>query len=203
MTLTFTPPTARAVPEWIGANADTPVPPRVRVRVFDRKHGRCHICERSIRAGEKWTLEHLIALINWRATTEQPHGNRESNLTVTCDWCLPEKNAADVAQKSKAYATRAVIVFVASERRIRFDLPLPTGDSDKDEKAKRQKWRALLLCIKAKLEGVESKIETFEEAFLAHVVLPDGLTMLQHAKPAIEQAYKSGDMPPLLPGPKK
>jgi hypothetical protein len=107
MTLTFTPPTARAVPEWIGANADTPVPPRVRVRVFDRKHGRCHICERSIRAGEKWTLEHLIALINWRATTEQPHGNRESNLTVTCDWCLPEKNAADVAQKSKAYATRA------------------------------------------------------------------------------------------------
>jgi hypothetical protein len=108
--------------------------------------------------------------------------------------------------KNFAYFTetgRAVIVFVASERRIRFDLPLPTGDSDKDEKAKRQKWRALLLCIKAKLEGVESKIETFEEAFLAHVVLPDGLTMLQHAKPAIEQAYKSGDMPPLLPGPKK
>ena len=108
--------------------------------------------------------------------------------------------------KNFAYFTetgRAVIVFVASDRRIRFDLPLPTGDSDKDEKAKRQKWRALLLCIKAKLEGVESKIETLEEAFLAHVVLPDGMTMGQHARPAIEQAYKSGDMPPLLPGPKK
>lgn len=97
----------RSVDEWIGDTPDTPVPDRVRVRTFDRKHGRCHSCKRIIRAGEKWTCEHLIALINWRATKAQPHGNRESNLTVTCSWCLPAKNAADVAQKSKVYETRA------------------------------------------------------------------------------------------------
>jgi hypothetical protein len=44
---------------------------------------------------------------------------------------------------------------------------LPAGESKKDAQARRQKWRALSLCIKAKLERVESKIETFEEAFLA------------------------------------
>ena len=108
--------------------------------------------------------------------------------------------------KNFAYFTetgRAVIVFVASDRRIRFDLPLPTGDSDKDEKAKRQKWRALLLCIKAKLEGVESKIETFEEAFLSHVVMIDGMTVYAHTRDAIATAYKSGEMTPLLPPPAK
>ena len=41
----------------------------------------------------------LIALINGGE-------NRERNLDVTCDWCLPEKNAADAAIKSKNYRVR-------------------------------------------------------------------------------------------------
>jgi hypothetical protein len=96
---------------------------------------------------------------------------------------------------------RAIIVFECADRRIRFDLPLPEGDSEKDKQKARSRWRALLLCIKAKLESVESKIETFEEAFLAHVVMPDGLTVGQHARPTIAQAYKEGAMVPLLPAP--
>ena len=117
-----------------------------------------------------------------------------------------ERTLTRYGAKSFAYFTeqgRAIIVFVANERRIRFDLPLPATTTEKDMKASRQKWRALLLCIKAKLEAVEAKIETFEEAFLAHVVLPDGMTMGQHAKPAIALAYKSGELPPLLPAPTK
>lgn len=96
----------------------------------------------------------------------------------------------------------SIIVFEAHDRRLRFDLPLPTGDSDKDIRGQRQKWRALLLCVKAKLESVSSKIETFEEAFLAHVVMPDGLTVHQHTHGRIESAYKGGEMQPLLPAPK-
>ena len=99
-------------------------------------------------------------------------------------------------------AGRAIVVFESHNRRIRFDLPVPEGESDKDAQSRRQRWRALLLCIKAKLEAVESKIETFEEAFLAHVVLPDGITVGQHTQKAIEQAYTSNSMVPLLPGPK-
>lgn len=98
---------------------------------------------------------------------------------------------------------KAIIVFEAKDRRLRFDLPVPTGESDKDRQSARQKWRALLLCIKAKLESVQSGIETFEEAFLAHVVMPDGLTVLQHTHERIHLAYKGGEMTPLLPAPKE
>src|SRR5262245_43139364 len=83
---------------------------------------------------------------------------------------------------------RAIIVFEANERRLRFDLPLPEGNKDSDAQKRRQKWRALGLAIKSKLEGVQSGIETFEEAFLAHVVMPDGETVGHHARPRIESA---------------
>jgi hypothetical protein len=96
---------------------------------------------------------------------------------------------------------RAIIIFEAEDRRLRFDLPLPEGDSDKAAQQRRQKWRALLLAIKSKLESVASEIETFEEAFLAHVVMPDGITVGQHARSGIESAYKTNKMQALLPPP--
>lgn len=96
---------------------------------------------------------------------------------------------------------RAIIVFEANDRRLRFDLPLPEGTSDKAAQQSRQRWRALLLAIKSKLESVASGIETFEEAFLAHVVMPDGITVGQHARPRIASAYKGEPMQALLPPP--
>lgn len=90
----------RSVEEWIGRNDDDPVPPRVRLRVFDAKGGKCHKCTRKIMVGEPWTCEHIIALAN-----KGP--NRESNLGVTCCNCLPEKNADDLAEKSSVYHKRA------------------------------------------------------------------------------------------------
>lgn len=96
-------------------------------------------------------------------------------------------------------AGKAVIVFEAKDRRLRFDLPLPQGESEKDQKMRRQKWRALLLCIKAKLESVASGIESFEEAFLAHVVLPNGQTVSDHIAPRIAEAYEGNKMLALMP----
>lgn len=90
---------ARTVDEWIGRSDDDVPPPRVRVRVFDRFKGRCRDCRRRIHAGEKWTLEHVHALCNGGE-------NRESNLGLTCSWCLPDKNAADVAMKSETAKMR-------------------------------------------------------------------------------------------------
>jgi hypothetical protein len=91
---------SRAVPEWIGKTPDTTIPPRVRMRVFTSKVGKCHRCSRKIGAGEPWTCEHLIAIINGGS-------NRESNLDVTCCFCLPVKNAEDVAEKSRVYRKAA------------------------------------------------------------------------------------------------
>lgn len=95
---------------------------------------------------------------------------------------------------------RASIVFEAHDRRLRFDLPLPAGDSKKEKQLCRARWRALLLCVKAKLESVETKIESFEEAFLTHIVLPDGATVGSHAIPAVAASYKGEKLVPLLPG---
>lgn len=122
-----------------------------------------------------------------------------------------EKTKTEIEQTLKRYgadrfayftqAGSAMIVFEAKDRRLRFDLPLPDEKKDREGRQARQKWRALLLCIKAKLESVASEIETFEEAFLAHVVMPDGKTVGEHTRERIAVAYQGGDMPPLLPGP--
>jgi hypothetical protein len=96
---------------------------------------------------------------------------------------------------------RAMIGFQTDERRIRFVLPIPRNaqESQKDyEQKERSRWRALLLSITAKLEAVESGIETFDSAFMSHIVMPNGQTMAEHSLPYIEQAYATGKMPPLL-----
>lgn len=116
-----------------------------------------------------------------------------------------ETSLARFGASSFAFAMQergATVMFECDGRRIRFDLPLPKADnSAKTAKQHREKWRALFLSIKAKLVSVHTEIETFEEAFLAHVVLADGSTVGQMTRPAIEQQYKTGKMTPLLGGP--
>lgn len=97
------------------------------------------------------------------------------------------------------YATMPGVVMLAFEskgRRVRFKVPVP--DPEKAPQAHRQKWRAVVLAIKSKLESVESGIEQFDEAFMAQIVLPDGRTMAEFAMPQIAKSYTSGSMPPLL-----
>lgn len=95
----------------------------------------------------------------------------------------------------------AAVAFDMQDRRILFKIGLPKGETDKAARGRREKWRALLLSIKAKLVSVESGIETFENAFMAHIVMPDGQTVSDHVRPRIEAAYKEQKMVPLLPGP--
>ena len=117
------------------------------------------------------------------------------------------------------YATNgasAQIQFQAGGKKIRFVLPLPNRDDFKMktdgrsdtpreqsperayadwEQACRQKWRALALVVKAKLEAVASEITTLEQEFMAHIVLPNGKTAGQHFLPGIDKAYIDGKVP--------
>jgi hypothetical protein len=112
---------------------------------------------------------------------------------------------------------KAVLGFEAQGRRIRFELPLPSAN-DKDlrrtstgrvrrgnsaldayDQEVRRRWRCLALVIKAKLESVATGVTTFEDEFLAHIVMPDGKTVAQHVGPAIETAYATGQVRGLLP----
>lgn len=71
-----------------------------------------------------------------------------------------------------------------------------------DDQARRQRGRALLLVIKAKLESIETGIETTEQAFLANVVLPGNATVHERIAPAIAAYYAGKKIDtPLLPGP--
>ncbi len=97
---------------------------------------------------------------------------------------------------------QAAIAFEMHARRIIFRLAMPKADDPKSAQKRRQRWRSLLLAIKAKLTSVEDDIESFEDAFLAHIVMPDGLSVSEHIRPRIAEAYKGGKMVPLLPGPR-
>lgn len=106
---------------------------------------------------------------------------------------------------------QALCAFEMNSRRIKFVLDLPVygktetpknyimGQSECEQRT-RTAWRCLLLAIKAKLECAASGISTFEQEFMAHIVMPDGQTIGQHILPQIGEAYTTGKMPPLLGG---
>lgn len=114
----------------------------------------------------------------------------------------------------------AMIRFRMANRQVCFVLPLPNRNAEQFiahsrggrrversqdaankqwEQACRQRWRALLLVIKAKLEAVECGISEFEDEFLANIVLPDGQLLGRAIRPQIAASYETGNMPPLLP----
>ena len=114
----------------------------------------------------------------------------------------------------------SAIGFQLEGRTMRIEMPMPLkgerrfthsskGPRSKDgalkawEQAQRQRWRALLLIIKAKLEFVECGLSTVEKEFMADVLLPDGTRLGESILPQIKASYASGKMPPLLPPPKE
>lgn len=74
----------------------------------------------------------------------------------------------------------------------------PGPAREKWEQACRQKWRALALVIKAKLEAVDAGISTVEDEFLAAMILPNRETVSEWIRPQVEEAYRVGAMPTRL-----
>lgn len=116
-----------------------------------------------------------------------------------------------------AYATdaqKAMIAFQLKGRSYRVEIKIPpreefnrteTGKPRKEsaafqawEQAVREKWRAKVLLIKAKLVAVAHDDTTIEDEFLADTVLPDGRRIGEHIAPKIEEAYRTGGMPALI-----
>lgn len=136
-----------------------------------------------------------------------------------------DRSRAEIEQTLRRYGAeafsygwdgdRAVIMFQAKGRRIRFDVDVPplsdftytptrirrttVAAESARAQAIKQRWRALVLIVKAKLEAVESGIVTFEQEFLAHVMLPDGSKVADWMAPQLEVVYETGQMPELLP----
>ena len=130
---------------------------------------------------------------------------------------LDRYGATQFGYAEDALRSLASVQFAAQGRHVRFVLQLPDRCNKQYcrnsraprkpavalkawEQACRQRWRALSLCIKAKLEAVEAGISAFEEEFLAHIILPGGQSVGQLMQPQIADAYQNGNLPPGITG---
>jgi hypothetical protein len=104
----------------------------------------------------------------------------------------------------------AMVAFSMQGKSVKFILPLPnradkkithyhhrhrgwvlrTQDAARKEwdQQTRQRWRALALCIKAKMEAVQCGITTFEHEFLAHFLTTNGETVGQIIIPQLNDS---------------
>lgn len=95
---------------------------------------------------------------------------------------------------------KAIVMFEAQGRRVRFSLPAPQGRSESEVDAEeRRLWRSLAMAIKSKLDIVRSGISTFEAEMLPYTMLSDGRTFHEWAEDNAN-ALSAGNMPPMLPG---
>lgn len=108
---------------------------------------------------------------------------------------LRKAGAMQIGQMEEA--GRLTVLFTMTDRHVRFRV---TWD-ERSDRSKRQRARALLLVIKAKLESVESQVESFEEAFFANVVLADGQTTYERLREPLALEYREGKPTLALAGP--
>ena len=85
---------SRTPPEWIGKTPDTKVPPHVRMRIFLRDDGKCHITGRKIVPADYWDLDHIVALCNGGE-------HRETNLAPALRDAHKIKTREDLGEKAK------------------------------------------------------------------------------------------------------
>lgn len=122
------------------------------------------------------------------------------------------KAGADNVTQLESNALLAV-QFQMQDRLIRFRVTIPAAEDMPARNGRNQvmtlkerqaradqvakaRARALLLVVKAKLESMESGIETFEQAFLANVVMANGETVHDRVGEMIALEYKTGAVQP-------
>lgn len=113
--------------------------------------------------------------------------------------------------------SRAIVFFEVKGRQVQWSIPMPSktdkafthkgwrklADSARDkliEQETRRRWRVGVITVKAMLEAVESKILTFDQAFLPHIVIPGTAKTIGEAMntPKLDALYSGKWMPALL-----
>lgn len=149
------------------------------------------------------------------------HGTRVevAKTRTEIDALLAKHGATSVAILNDEEKSRAVIAFAMKGARFRIDLPMPTIEEIKldPEKApsghfwkstleretyaqaalfqrRRERWRAVLLLLKSKLEIVRLGLYSLEHEFLADMVLPGGATVHGALAEALRKGLASGEL---------
>jgi len=97
------------------------------------------------------------------------------------------------------------ILFKKEGRIYKINVPNPNREDYatdiKYEQARRQRWRILLLSIKAKLEEIEAGLISFDDQFLSYLALPNGSTVSDFMRlPENANRLAQTKMPKLLIG---
>lgn len=85
--------------EWVGKTDDSRPPRHVRLRVFEGHGGICYLSKVKIQVGDKWELEHIVAICNGGE-------NRESNMAPALVAPHKAKTKQDRATKAKNDSVR-------------------------------------------------------------------------------------------------
>lgn len=140
----------------------------------------------------------------------------ESKSKIELDEMLRKWKCSNVAVGGSDH--EAIAYFALNGWHVKFRMPMPTDaeakkhakrrgsywdptQAQKDawiEQERRRRWRALVLTIKAKLVSVENAVESFESAFLAHLVLAGGATVADQVLPALEASKKESNGGPVF-----
>jgi 5-methylcytosine-specific restriction endonuclease McrA len=77
--------------------------PKDRALLFSAAGGRCALCTRTIRAGERWDADHILPLA--------AGGDNDGNWQVLCCHCHGTKTRTDIATaaKIKRVATKHIV----------------------------------------------------------------------------------------------
>lgn len=115
----------------------------------------------------------------------------------------------------------AAVTFTHHDLRVRLRAPLKLPDPrELDAKARRARtksrddlryelaeqeakriWRVMAHNLKARMVAVDEEVETFEEAFLAHIVDPDSGRTIYEQMADTGHAQLPAPLPALMPGP--
>lgn len=140
-----------------------------------------------------------------------------------------EKSKAEIEKLAMKYGAsgfstawkekQARVEFLIGGRHVRIEICLPDKNEERfsttDTGRKRRNaeatyraweqecrsiWRALKAIVHAKFEAVECGVSTYDQEFMANIMLPDGKTVGEHALPTIKSVYDGGKVKGLLPG---
>lgn len=123
--------------------------------------------------------------------------------------------AAGASEVGTGWSMReAFLAFRIGQRNVKLLVPMPSEDelartpsgkrrseaqrTSAHEQVQRQRWRALALIVRAKLEAIELGATTLEREFLADLMLPTGRTFSEQIGHELTRVLDSGSMPPLL-----
>ena len=105
---------------------------------------------------------------------------------------------------SMSEETKATLYFEVKGRQLQWSIPLPTKGKFRYEtdygREVRRRWRVMLITVKAMLEAVESKLLTFDQAFLPHIVIPGTAKTMGEmlSTPKLDALYAGGGVKALL-----